>query len=259
MPEQRALAGVGVLVTRPEHQAAPLVALIEAQGGTAIRFPTMQIIPVNLDPAILAVQLGRADMVIFVSANAVYCAHDCLGPAYHWQTAQKIAVVGQRTALALQQTGWPVNIVPEGRFDSEALLACAAMQQVSGKHITIVRGVGGREALADSLRKRGAVVDYAEIYRRDIPEVDPQTILAQWRAGVIDVISITSNTALQNLLTILGDTDKQRVLATPLAVFSERQSKLARQAGFSGHIVVATNATNEAMLEAVKQALAVAD
>ena len=259
MTNRQALAGVGVLVTRPEHQAAPLATLIEAQGGTAIRFPTMQIVPVEIEADRLTAQLERADMLIFISANAVYCLHEHSGLGTHWRPAQQVAVVGQRTALALQQIGWTVDIVPEQRFDSEALLACDALQQVSGKRITIIRGVGGRETLAQSLRERGAVVDYAEVYRREVPDADPQALLAQWRAGGIDVISITSNTALQNLLTILGDTIDQQVLATPLAVFSQRQSVLARKAGFSGRIVVATNATNEAMVEAVKQAIVVVD
>ena len=39
------LAGIGVLVTRPEQQAEPLAAAIEAAGGTAFRFPAIEIVP----------------------------------------------------------------------------------------------------------------------------------------------------------------------------------------------------------------------
>ena len=33
------LTGIGVLVTRPEHQAHHLCQLIEAEGGAAVRYP----------------------------------------------------------------------------------------------------------------------------------------------------------------------------------------------------------------------------
>src|SRR3990172_199038 len=45
------LAGVGVLIILPAHQAAHLAQLIEQAGGVAIRFPTIEIVPpVDLDP-----------------------------------------------------------------------------------------------------------------------------------------------------------------------------------------------------------------
>ena len=35
------LTGIGVLVTRPEHQANHLCQLIEAEGGAAVRYPAL--------------------------------------------------------------------------------------------------------------------------------------------------------------------------------------------------------------------------
>ena len=56
------LAGVGVLVTRPEHQADELVAAIERRGGVAIRFPTLQIIARDANDVAGAAQ-GLATLV----------------------------------------------------------------------------------------------------------------------------------------------------------------------------------------------------
>ena len=39
------LTGIGVLVTRPEHQANHLCQLIEAEGGAAVRYPALVIKP----------------------------------------------------------------------------------------------------------------------------------------------------------------------------------------------------------------------
>ena len=68
-----ALAGLRVLVTRPRHQSAGLAALIESCGGTAIRFPVIEILPArDLRPAQAAfASLDDFDRVIFVSPNAV--------------------------------------------------------------------------------------------------------------------------------------------------------------------------------------------
>jgi uroporphyrinogen-III synthase len=244
---------MGVLVTRPVHQAESLVTLIEAAGGRAVHFPTLKITPLACDREKLVDQLHNSDIVIFISANAVYCAHDLLGDEFNWQT-QQLAVVGQRTALAMHELGWPVSIEPETRFDSEGLLDCNALQNVAGKRITIIRGVGGRETLATTLHERGANVDYAEVYQRDIPNIDVTPVIKQLQTGDINVISITSNNALQNLMKMLAAADKDMLFSIPMAVFSERQRQLAREKGFTSQITVAETATNDAMVKALEQA-----
>src|SRR5260370_30190903 len=67
------LHGVGVLVTRPEHQATPLCRLLESAGATARRLPIIDIRPVS-DLSGVRRKVGAVaafDVVIFTSANAV--------------------------------------------------------------------------------------------------------------------------------------------------------------------------------------------
>ena len=54
------LTGIGVLVTRPEHQANHLCQLIESEGGAAIRYPALVIKP-RPDRAALRAAIGPAD------------------------------------------------------------------------------------------------------------------------------------------------------------------------------------------------------
>jgi len=60
----------------------------------------------------------------------------------------QIATVGAGSARALHDYGVSRVIVPQQRFDSEALLALDELQNVSGMRVAIFRGDGGRELLA---------------------------------------------------------------------------------------------------------------
>ena len=159
------LAGRTVLVTRPQHQAAALSQAIRAAGGTALGFPALDIQAVPLDSlgASLA-QLADADIVIFISPNAARFGMAAIRAAGRLPATAEVFAVGPGTARVLQEQGVPKVITPPGQ-DSEALLALPQLQDVSGKRVVIVRGVGGRALLSDTLVARGATVHFVEFFR----------------------------------------------------------------------------------------------
>lgn len=247
------LSGRGVLVTRPAQQAEPLCALIEAAGGRALRFPVMDIKPAA-DSAVVQAGLARLadyDLAIFVSANAVRYTLDALAPRA-WPSTVKIAAIGAATARALAARGLSVDIAPVRDFTSEALLALPEFQSVHQRHILILRGAGGRETLRDTLSARGAQVDYLEVYCRATAETDPSALLEQWRAGAIDAVLVASTESLQKLLTIIGTLGLELLGATTLIVGNARTRQLALELGLDGTVVVAADATDAAMLEALR-------
>ena len=61
------------------------------------------------------------------------------------------------------------TLIASEPYNSEALLAAASLRQVAGKRILILRGQEGRNLLGDELARRGAQVDYCEVYRRALP------------------------------------------------------------------------------------------
>jgi uroporphyrinogen-III synthase len=216
------LAGTRVLVTRPGHQAERLIAAIEAANGVAVAFPVIEIVPRDrVDVQTDADRLPEADITVFVSANAVAHGLEFAGTA-------PLAAVGPATAAAIVAAGRDVGIRPARGFDSESLLAEPAMNDVEGKAVRIVRGVGGRELLGNTLASRGATVDYLEVYVRRIPDLPESRVdaLAQEIAeGKIDVVTVMSVQSLDNLLKLLPGGLETALAETPLVTPATRVIK----------------------------------
>lgn len=240
------LDGLHLLVTRPEHQAAPLCQLIEAQGGHATAFPTIVIEAIDHPTAILPTTI---DIVIFISANAVEFGlpHLASLPA-----STEFAAVGNSTAQALTTHGLTASIVPQQQFDSEGLLAHPKLQDIKDKQIVIVRGETGRDFLGNSLQQRGATVTYLPCYRRVLPEIKTENVLQKaLQNHQLDIILIHSGEALRNLLTLCGDNNKASLLNTQLAVIHYKQAELATQLGFKKPAIVSKQADDDSLVEAV--------
>lgn len=252
--EDSLLNGLGVLVTRPAHQAAELVTLIEQAGGTAVRFPTVEIAP-PADPAALLDLLERLndfDLAIFISRNAVEQTFGWLRARRRaWPAGLPVAAVGPASGRALTQAGVPEVLVPQSGFDSESLLALPAMKDVARKRVVIFRGDGGRELLAKTLKQRRAAVTYAQCYRRLRPVADVAPLVDAWRTGRIHIVSVTSTQGLRNLYDMLGETDRGWLLHTPVVTVSKAQAAECRRLGFSQDVLVAT-AGDVAILETIK-------
>jgi uroporphyrinogen-III synthase len=247
------LGGIGVLVTRPAHQAEHLCALVERAGGRALRFPVLEILD-PVDNSLLLDLIDRLetfDLAIFISANAVNKAMNLVLARRPWPSSVRIAAIGKRSAKELESCGHPADIYPQRKFDSEALLAMDALQDLTGSRVVIFRGDGGREYLGDTLTARGAQVEYAEAYRRGRPKGDTGRLMRYWARGEVQVITVSSNEGLRNLFDMVGKLGQQWLRKTPLVVPGERGAALARELGFREPAVIADNATDEAMLDAL--------
>ena len=226
-----------VLVTRPAQQAVALAQAIQTAGGSAFVFPALEIEAV---PAIelseSLARLAEADSIIFISPNAAQYGMAALhsGGCKLPASAQCLAV-GPGTARVLAEYGVNGVVTPDGQ-DSEALLALPQLQAVAGKRMVIVRGVGGRPLLADTLRARGAEVNYLECYRRVRPQADASSLLACWQGGGIDAVTVTSAETLHNLAALLGEAGLPLLLRTPLFAPHEKIAEAARRFGVA-HVI----------------------
>lgn len=248
------LQGMTVMVTRPAHQSQPLCRMIESLGGHVISFPALEIADVNDDNNKLGDLIGRLheyDLAIFISANAVTKGLAAVRPHRQWPAGTRVAAVGARTARVLEEAGLAVDVSPREGFDSEHLLALDELQQMDGKKVIIFRGQGGRELLAETLRQRGAAVDYAEVYRRVAPRASLREALQAHPYP--DTIVVTSGEGMVNLLDMAQGEDRQRLLETPLTVISQRIAQKARALGFTRPAIVARRADDDAIVAALGQ------
>jgi uroporphyrinogen-III synthase len=149
---------------------------------------------------------------------------------------------------ALAARGVTGCIAPQERFESEALLAQPELagERVSGKRIVIFRGDGGRELLADTLRARGAVVEYIICYRRACPAGGVEILLERWRAGHLDALTVSSSEGLRYLLDLLDDEGRSFLARTPVFVPHARIAENARVSGL--HKIILTDAADAGIL-----------
>lgn len=231
-----------VLLTRPLVKSKELAAQLKDNGIDSVCCPLIDIVPIN-DP-LLSHKLTGSDIIIAVSANAVYSASEQLS---EWPDDKAYFAVGQATAQALNQHD--LLAVTPHVHQTEGLLALESLQRVQGKYITILRGNGGRETLAQELTKRGARVEYSELYRRQIVE-QHEGAVAQWRHQEITTIVVTSAEILQYLVSLVNNRENSWLANVIIIVPSERVAKLARQWGIS-RVEVSQGADNLAILDKI--------
>ncbi|MDG4554119.1 MAG: uroporphyrinogen-III synthase [Candidatus Competibacter sp.] len=247
------LNGLGVLVTRPEHQAENLCRMIERHGGVAIRWPALIIVePRDPAPALaLFERLADYDLAIFTSANAVDRALPAIRKRGGIPDRLDIAAVGRASGRALARHGIDRCLQPGDDFSSEGLLALPRLRDVTGQRIVIVRGEDGRELLAETLSARGARVDRAEVYRRERPAAgDIETLLVRWKRGEIGAVTVTSGENLRNLFDMLGVAGQDYLRDTPLIVVSPRIRQIAAEYGCR-HLLLARDAGDDAIAAAL--------
>jgi len=248
-----ALAGRGIVITRPTGQAAELAALIRAAGGKPILFPVLEISDIgDLKPLhALIDRLDGFDLAIFISPNAVNKAMNLIAARRTLPAGLRIAAIGRGSVKALARFGVASVIAPAGRFDSEALLELPEMKSVAGSRVVIFRGDGGRELLGDTLIARGATVQYAECYRRSKPDVDTGPLLKAWARNELHAVVVTSSEGMRNLFDMVGKLGQSWLQKTPVFVPHPRIADAARALGLAQ--VHLTEAGDEGVLAGLRR------
>jgi uroporphyrinogen-III synthase len=113
-----------------------------------------------------------------------------------------------------------------------------------------VRGIGGRDVLAETLKARGAQVTFAECYQRINPQYNCDLLAQLYTDKKLHGIVVTSSEAMRHLLDLTGDTEWLRNVT--LFVNHTRIAELPLQMGLNVRIAEAPG--DEAMVSMIKRA-----
>ncbi|MGE0140820.1 MAG: uroporphyrinogen-III synthase [Ilumatobacteraceae bacterium] len=146
MADDRGLAGLTVVVTRPAEQAGALVRLLEEQGARAVVMPLIELVDVAPADEIEAVVtgLGDTDWLVATSSRAARRVADAAR-----RSPCRIAAVGRTTAAELPR----VDLVPTDQ-SAVGLLGVFPAAPPGGRAV-VAQASGGAPTLVDGLIGRG--------------------------------------------------------------------------------------------------------
>ena len=244
-----------LLLTRPAEECAATAAALAEHGIQSASLPLLAIesLAETAEQQATLLGLNHYCVVVVVSKPAARLVLERLD-SHRLQPPQHQVwfSVGAATGTILLQRGLNVSW-PVAGDDSEALLALpqwAEALDVSEPKVLIVRGEGGREHIAETLRCRGAEVDCLELYRRYLPEYPAGTLLRTLRSERLNAVVVSSGQGLLSLHE-LAAADWRALVELPLFVPSPRVAQMAAQMG-AKIIVDCRGAGTAALLAALR-------
>lgn len=255
------LTGKHILITRPEPENEASRLFFQNMGANVTSLPMLAITPLTEQEAFIRSQIFELDnykKVIFISKNAVRHGIDWID--HCWPQApigiQWIGI-GAGTTTLLNTLGLSLGIAAKhspsvaenGDMNiSENLLRLPEFEHIDAEKILIIKGVGGRQWLADSLSKRGAQVNELALYKR---EKITYSLIDLTKVANIDLILVTSTEGLENLTSTLSSFNLNwfnKTLVTP----SQRVTEQAMTLGWK-HIVNAHGADDTSLMTAISE------
>ena len=245
-----------LLLLRPEDQAGSLVAMLQQRAATAgVQADCLVHSMVSIngydDPnhslrTILS-QTWHGGLMVSVNAanyfaqQAQVWAPECAMPVARW------FAVGPTSAEAIARVVQRPVTCPWRMHNSDALLQLPELQNVADQRWLLIRGRGGRELVADTLRARGAQVTYLEVYQRVPSKVDLSTI-EKWQQQVHGIV-VSSAEQLGYFLAALPQHALHWLSQCYWVLASERLAQLLPVA-MRQRVVIADSATPFALADA---------
>lgn len=241
-----------ILVTRSQPGADALARALGAAGFASEVVPLVTTEACGEREAGAAIETASAiDAIVYTSGHAVehfFAIDSARALALRADTVS--VAIGAATAAALRRHG-VASVQPEDER-TEGILALP-VAALSGGHVLIVGGEGGRRALDAALLSRGTRVTRVTVYRR-VSSVTAEIVerLVRGRFAAAVVSSVAGGEALHTAARAGGPAGV-RLLRLPIVVPSQRVKDAVTALGFAevhvsagagAHAVIATLRTS---------------
>lgn len=246
------LSGRVVATTREGDPNDPLTLALRAEGAEVRVWPTLAFREPR-DPAPLRRVLERLDAFGWLAFTSARAVTPVAGAGVFRESYGRVAAVGEATARALREAGWPVHLVGEGGGAAGMARSMAAEGPLRGTPVLFFAGSMARPDLERELASEGAVVHQVEVYRTEVTPPDGATVRADLERGVAAVL-FASPSAVQSLSEALeGDLEAALSGAVAVAIGATTAAALL-EAGL-GRVAMADTPSIPDLVEACVKAL----
>lgn len=220
------------ITTRPEGRSDELNELLRSAGASLVEFPMIEIVAYSENPKLKSQLklIKRTDWLIFTSANGVrhfFLALKKNGLKINPTNKVRFAVIGEKTAQALDENGFDADIVAN---KSSAREFGEKLKEIipENNRVTLVLGNLASTELEDKLFGK-VKIDRIDIYKTIIPEKTDESVWDMIRNDKYDQLIFTSPSGIQNFILLSGgqlDTSLLRIVC-----IGETTAAFARESG----------------------------
>ncbi|MEH6941001.1 uroporphyrinogen-III synthase [Bacillus sp. JJ722] len=242
------LQGKTVLITREERDSKQFAEHVINCGGKAITIPLIDfqacIVTEEIKSKLASIE--QYDWLVFTSKNGV----DYFFQQFTHPLKQKIAVIGEKTTVALQKFGYGPQFSPT-KFVAECFVTEFIPTLKQDAKVLVVKGNLARTVIADELREKGFVCDEIILYETVMPKESESKLRDALLTQKCDIISFTSSSTVQHFMGVVNRYNlMKRIEQSKIACIGPIAKKTAEQYGL--HVdIIAEKYTVEGLMDSI--------
>lgn len=245
-----------LLFTRPLPKLATSAHAFEQANIDAVGVATSDIVDIELQSeaatAFLTTHLSSSQLASAIIVTSVYATAPVIKAFSKLQSKlykmPVLIAVGDATATALRAALGhmsSLSISTPRQHTSEGILAMHQLNEANCHHAIIIKGEGGRDAIAKGLDKKGMLVNSFCVYKRE--QLTDPICTKRWKLRDVSGIIATSEAMATQLLSHYGNA----LLSQPWLTVSERIATTLKTLGVT-RVSVCQRATDQALIAWVK-------
>ena len=260
--QSKPLSGKRILVTRPVTDQLDFNRRLENLGGTCVNLPTIQIRPRTISQGQakrLLNKLPQYNWIIFTSHHGVDALHRLAARfkrPLRGLVKGAVCAIGPRTGESACRVGLTIDLLPK-EFSKEGVARAFGRISVKGSAILIPRSnLGVRDALARSLRKKGARVDEVVMYEAISSRISPRRVKKALKN--LDAATFTSASTVESFVRSLKGAGLDVTSAfngAQIVAIGPATGAALKKAGISRFYLPREGWTLEGLTQAVVEAL----